>query len=548
MPEPRIRVLLVDDDEDEYLIVGDLLRSAHKDRFDLTWARTYEQGLEVALASRCDVCLVDYRLGERSGLDLLAEVTAKSSHPEVILLTGEGGADVDETAARAGAADYLVKGGLTAALLERAIRYALERGRTLKALRDATEMAQSLNLAKSAFLASMSHEIRTPMNAILGMADMLWESPLNAEQIQYLEVVRRASSGLLTLINEILDLSKIEAGHLELERVAFDLEEVVDQAIELSSAKAKAKGIVISSDFTTGARTWLMGDPTRLRQILINLLANAVKFTDSGKISLTARSREFGQSRQIEIAVSDTGIGIPPDKLEMIFDDFRQADASTTRKSGGTGLGLGISRRLAEAMGGRLTATSSVGDGSTFRFVAQFDLAPENIRESRVDLRSLETHAPTSAAPAEGGPVEPARILVAEDSEDNRLLIEAYLRASPYQLTFEEDGRAVLSRFAISEFDLILMDVQMPEMDGLTATRTIRALEREQAAPSIPIVALTAGAGLQDIERSRDAGCNAHLSKPMSKQELLSVIEKHRRRGDTARSKSQHNYPVMFSN
>jgi len=144
--------------------------------------------------------------------------------------------------------------------------------------------------------------------------------------------------------------------------------------------------------------------------------------------------------------------------------------------------------------------------------------------------------------------VEPARILVAEDSEDNRLLIEAYLRASPYQLTFEEDGRAVLSRFAISEFDLILMDVQMPEMDGLTATRTIRALEREQAAPSIPIVALTAGAGLQDIERSRDAGCNAHLSKPMSKQELLSVIEKHRRRGDTARSKSQHNYPVMFSN
>jgi signal transduction histidine kinase/two-component SAPR family response regulator len=655
---PAIRVLLVSDDENEYVIIGDLLRVACTDRFDLMWAPTYKQGLQAILASCSDVCLVDHRLGQRSGLDLLAEVTAKANHPQVILLTGEGNRGVDVTATKAGAADYLVKGELTAALLERSIRYAVERGRTLKALRDASELAQSLNLAKSAFLAAMSHEMRTPMNAILGMADMLWESPLNPEQMQYVEVFRRAGSGLLLLINDILDLSKIEAGHLELEHVEFDLEEVMDSAIELTAVKAHAKGIELLSHLSPGATTSLMGDPTRLRQVLINLLGNAVKFTDAGEVVLTVRNHESGKAGQMEFTVSDTGIGIPSDKLETIFDNFTQADASTTRKYGGTGLGLGISQRLAQTMGGRVTVTSSVGKGSTFRFTAQFDPGPENTRKARAalgDLRGkrvilidanatncfilretlqawgLESdafHVPTEAlarlpeamagkqpyslavidsgmpgmdgfeAAAEirriagglpivmltsdarpgdttrrvkaglsgyavkpvarahllrlvcdaletregrephaagsvdrqtGEPVKPARILVGEDSPDNRLLVQVYLRGSPYQLTFEEDGKAVVDRFATSDFDLILMDVRMPVMDGLAATRAIRALERERGAPSIPIIALTANASLPAIEMSRDAGCNAHLSKPISKLELLSAIEKYRR-------------------
>jgi two-component system sensor histidine kinase/response regulator len=659
MAQRATRVLLVDDDEDEYVIVADLLRAGCTERFDLTWAPTYEEGLQAILASRCDVCLVDYRLGQRSGMDLLIEVTEKSNPTPVILLTGEGDRALDVTATKAGAADYLIKGQLTPALLERSIRYALERGRTLKALRDARELAQSSNLAKSAFLATMSHEIRTPMNAILGMADMLWESRLETDQRQYVEVLRSAGSGLLLLINDILDLSKIDAGHLELESVEFDLEEVVDLAIELTAVKARDKGIVLLSHLSPGVETSLIGDPTRLRQVLINLLGNAVKFTDSGEVLLTVRNQEAGKSRQIEFAVSDTGIGIPADRLGTIFDDFTQAEVSTTRNYGGTGLGLGISRRLVEAMGGGLTVTSSVGEGSTFRFTVQFDPGPENSRKVRLVLGNLhgkrifviddnatnglilqETlqawglesdvfwarsealarlpevmagtqpyslavidscmpktdgfevvaaigrisgslpvvmltsyprpgdaarrveaglsgyavkpvagahllrivcdamegregpvpKPPGSADLEEKGSPRPGRILVAEDSPDNRLLVQVFLKDSQYQLTFEKDGKAAVDRFATSDFDLILMDVQMPVMDGLAATRTIRAFEREHGRPSTPIVALTANAGFQDIEKSGNAGCDAHLSKPISKLELLSAIEKYVRR------------------
>jgi len=557
-----------------------------------------------------------------------------------------------------------------------AARDVTERKRFERALQEnnielerAKAAAEKASLAKSDFLSSMSHEIRTPMNAILGMADMLWESQLDAEQLGYVEVFRRAGASLLVLINDILDLSKIEAGHFDLESVEFDLEDVVNQAMELTAVKARAKGILLVSRLVPGLATDLIGDPTRLRQILINLLGNAVKFTDSGEVVLAVQNHEFGKSGEIDFTVSDTGVGISPEKLATIFDDFTQADASTTRKYGGTGLGLGICRRLVERMNGRLTAASSAGEGSTFHFTTQFRLAPQSCQKAPIELqddlhgrrvlviddnatnclilretlhawglksdvfgsprKAMAGLAETMAGEqsyslvlldrcmpgmdgfeasaeirriAPGLPVvmltsddrpgdtarrqeaglsgyavrplkrgdllrlicaamklrqgpnlqrrgsadrkntEPAkavRILVAEDSADNRLLVQAYMKGSPHMLTFAEDGKAAVDRFAASDFDLVLMDMQMPIMDGLTATRAMRALERERGVASIPIIALTANALSQDVEMSRVAGCNAHLSKPISKHKLLSLIEeygRHRRQLDMSKT------------
>ncbi len=521
-------------------------------------------------------------------------------------------------------------------------------------LREANAALDAANRAKSEFLAAMSHEIRTPMNAILGMSDMLAESQLDAAQMQYVEVFRRAGSNLLVLINDILDFSKIEAGYLELEQVDFDLEDVVDQALDLTGVKARAKGLKLFSHLAPGLATSLIGDPARLRQILVNLLGNAVKFTESGEILLTVQNHSSGNPGEIAFSISDTGIGIPAEKLESVFQSFTQAEPSTARNYGGTGLGLQISRRLIEQMGGRVTVTSRVGKGSTFRFNAQFvpgaprqpktavevsdlqgrrilvidnnatnrfilsetlhswgmeseefaepaaalasfsaaaaanrpfslllvdaqmpvmdgfettalikQIAPElpvimfssdarpgdilRRRDAglaghalkpvkRSELLRLICQAMKLAKPEgnpvaesevrkETPPVKPLSILVAEDSADNRLLIQFYLRGSEHQLTFAEDGKAAVEQFNARRFDLIFMDVQMPVMDGLAATRAIRAIERERDWPSIPIIALTANARSQDVAISHAAGCNGHLSKPIAKQTLLKAIE-----------------------
>jgi PAS domain S-box-containing protein len=388
--------------------------------------------------------------------------------------------------------------------------------------------AEGANIAKSAFLAAMSHEIRTPMNALLGMADLLWESELTDGQRHYVEIFRRAGSNLLTLINDILDLSKIESGNFALEKAEFNVAVLVEQVIEILKPKAESKSIELLAKIGLNSALVVVGDAARLQQILLNLIGNAIKFTHKGEVVVAVECHEEDGYGRLAFEIRDTGIGIPPDKLESIFQDFEQAETSTARRFGGTGLGLGISRRLAKLMGGEITVKSELGKGSTFSFHVLLPLGVRQVGVRQVGVRQdgLDAAGIAPALPARNLQMiqRRFRILAAEDSEDNRFLIEAYCQGSPFELTFVDDGRQAVSAFRAGEFDLVLMDVQMPVLDGLAATREIRAIEQANGAGHTPILALTANALSEDVSLARAAGCDAYLSKPISKQNFLSGL------------------------
>jgi signal transduction histidine kinase len=738
-----VYVLLVEDDRDDFYLTQDMLQRIERERYWVVWAGSYDRAKLELHERQFDVALVDYRIGERTGLDFISEVGPRYPRTPMILLTGLADPDIDFAAEKAGAADYLVKDSLTEALLDRSIRYARQSaqrralldsvlshaatgmigldpagmpmiwnrkalealdlggvpltqleaplvasalgrmldgrngpaeitradGRTFELslsrmsdgggvavlhditmrvdaerhLRQAVLEAERANKAKSSFLATMSHELRTPLNGILGMTRVLEGTSLSEVQRDGIDVIKGSGTTLLNIINDILDLSKIEAGRMELEETEFSVPDLVDDVVRLLCPNAQEKGIELAAFVDPLVESQMVGDPLRVRQILTNLVGNAIKFTATGSVivSVDETTSADGAGRpMLRFSVIDTGIGIPAAKLANLFVKFSQVDSSTTREYGGTGLGLALCKELVGLMHGEIECESLPGHGSTFSFKlpiadehstvvmarrasiqvsdarlllaspssgiatvassyvraisgtlavynsveaarhasesAEFSAAivdglvgsaaarelvgavraasggarvllleatPGQARELGLTedealprpfarqsfekiLRRLRERPKAVAAAAQVAPIgtgarRPLRILMAEDNPANQRVATALLKSAGFAIEIVGNGRAAVERALAVEFDIVLMDVQMPIMDGLEATRQLRLDERMRATS---IVGLTAGAMEDDRQKCLSSGMNDYLTKPVDWDKLLALL------------------------
>lgn len=389
-----------------------------------------------------------------------------------------------------------------------------------KELLGAATKAKAATDAKTVFLANMSHEIRTPLNSIIGITDTLAETPLDNQQASFVEILQRANHQLMTIINDILDLSKVEAGEMELRPLPFNLQRLLDELEAVLGFRAKEKGLKLSLSIDPDVEEYFVGDADRLRQVLMNLLNNSLKFTNNGEISLQVSVNRTTHKGNLLFCVTDTGIGISKQKFKDIFQPFTQADTTTTRKYGGTGLGLSITKNIVQMMNGHIWFESQPGQGTSFFFTISVPSTTErkttmhNPWQGRYQLTDVNHNISSSRR----------RILVVDDVEDNRHLFGIYLQKTAHAVSYASGGLEAVEMVAKEHYDIIFMDVQMPGMDGYEATRRIRDMEIQMNRTPAKIFACTANAFQEDVRKSLSAGCDLHLSKPVRKDTMLKAI------------------------